>query len=80
MDQCGPEAALKGKIDEEPSMSFGRKEKATLKGNAKPKNSGKVKADAKMAEAAAKMEDPEDHDSGRVLEKIDEKRNRAWHR
>ena len=71
MGQNGPEAAPKGKNNNEPSTSKGNKGKSPQNGNAKPKNPGRVNADAKMAEADAKMADPEDEEQVSVCDPID---------
>ena len=64
MGQNGPEAAPKGKNNDEPSTSNSNKGKSTQNGNAKPKNPRRVAADAKIAV-------PEDEDQVSVLDKID---------
>ena len=64
MGQNGPEAAPKGKNNNEPSTNKGNKGKSTQNGNAKPKNPGRVNADAKMA-------DPEDEEQVSVCDPID---------
>ena len=71
MGQNGPEAAPKGKNNNESSISKGNKGKLTQNGNAKPKNPGRENADAKMAEADAKMADPEDEEQVSVCDPID---------
>ena len=71
MGQNGPEAAPKGKNNNEPSTSKGNKGKSPQNGNAKPKNPGRVNADAKMAGADAKMADPEDEEQVSVCDPID---------
>ena len=71
MGQNGPEAAPKGKNNNEPSTSKGNKGKSTQNGNAKPKNPARVDADTKMAEADAKMADPEDEEQDSVFDPID---------
>ena len=64
MGQNGPEAAPKGKNNNEPSTSKGNKGKSTQNGNAKPKNPARVDADTKMA-------DLEDEEQDSVFDPID---------